>query len=187
MPVTLGSNTITGLAAGGLPTGSVATADLSGSLSLANTSFSAGRELNYAIVRNNTDVVINSASYTDVNSCTYTPVSTSSYVYVWVHFQLWQGSSSTMSSGDAHMQLQVQGGSFGSRTVFYTNDRVAGNFLGTGSQRLHSHFNSIGRFTNADTSAKTIYIQGRYTTTQSTGLSWGHGIQIMYFIKEVLR
>jgi hypothetical protein len=185
MTVTLGSNSITGLAAGGFPAGSIAEADLVGSIP--NSYFTAGRELNYTIVRNNTDTNINSTSFTDVNSTTYTPVSTSSYVYVWVHTQLWQGSSSTMSSGDAHMRLLVTGGSYGSATEFYINNRVAGNFLGEGSQRLHSHFNSIGRFTNSDTSTKTITIQGRYTTTQSSALSWGHGIQIMYFIKEVLR
>jgi hypothetical protein len=185
MPVTLGSNSISGLAAGGLPTGSVAAADLAGSIP--NTYFSAGRELNYAIVRSNTDTNINTTAFTDFNSTTYTPVSTSSYVYVWVHTQLWQGSSATMSSGDAHMRLLVTGGSYASATEFYINNRVAGNFAGTGSQRLHSHFNSVGRFTNSDTSTKTITMQGRYTTTQSTALSWGHGIQIMYFFKEVLR
>jgi hypothetical protein len=184
MPVTLGSNSITGLAAGGFPAGSIATDDLAGSIP--NTYFSAGRELNYAIVRNNIDTNINSTSFTDVNSTTYTPVSTSSYVYFWVHTQLWQGATSG-NGGDASMRLLVTGGSYGSATEFYINDRVAGNFQGSGSQRLHSHFNSMGRFTNSDTSTKTITIQGRYTGSQPAALSWGHGIQIMYFIKEVLR
>jgi hypothetical protein len=187
MPITLGNNSITGLEAGGLPAGSVAAADLSGALSLANTSFSAGRELNYAIVRNNVDTSTSSTSYVDINSANYTPVSSSSHVYVWIHFQLWNGSTGVMNGGDAFSQWQVFGGTYGSRFTFYTNERVAGNFLGQGSVRLHSHFNSMGRFENNDLNTKTIYIQGRYNNSQPSPLSWGHSIQVMYFIKEVLR
>lgn len=186
MAIVLGDTTITGLQSAGLPAGSVNLADFaSGSVTMPK--FGAGIDLNTQYTKYFASTTINTTSWTDVNSVTYTPLSSSSYIDVWMHINLWMGNSGTQNSGDAYIRLQVVGGGFASRTTFFENDRIAGNFLGTGSSYLHSHFNSWSRFTNSDTTQKTIYMQGALATGQSTALDYGHGFDQSFFIREIAR
>lgn len=189
MPITVNgsANTITGLAAGGLPSGSVAAADITNGV-IDYTKLVAGATIQHYYVKYTPSVIITSTSYIDVQSTTFTPRSSSSTIYVYFHANLWQNSQSVLNGADFTINLQVSGGSsYVSRTDFFNNPRVAGNFGGNGSLYLHSHFDHWASFTNSDTSTKTIYLQGAQNTSQTSGLDIGHSQEVSFFIKEVLR
>jgi hypothetical protein len=189
MSITIGSSTITGLATGGLTDGIVNSTTLaSGAVTAAK--MAPGYILNSTFIDSHSSgTAVNSTSDVDVTSVTYTPVSTSSTIFVWVHANMWYGSTNSANGGDAYGKLQVMGGSYASRTEFYTNGRWAGNYTGSGSKYKHTHFNSYGQFTNSDTSTKTIYLVGWLALTQPTPVYFGSdsGGQLGFYIEEISR
>lgn len=129
-----------------------------------------GALLNIGYNSRGANTAINTTTWTDVWSLSYTPVSSSSFLYIWMHMNFWQ--TNQTGNGDAFMRLLVQG------TEIWQNPRVAGNFSFSGSVGLHSHFNAMAQYTNSDTSAKTILIQGALAVNGGAGgvgLDYGHG------------
>lgn len=185
MAITIGNTNITGLSAGGLPNGIVTADDLATGIS--NAKLGPGLVINDAFgLYTGNGTAINSTTYTDVTSFTYTPLSSDSMIYVWYHFNTWWAGTSG-NSGDLFMRMQVEGGSYSSRTQFFENPRVIGNFSDTGSRYLHSHGSAVGRFQNNDTTTKTIHLQCRLTTTQPSSIFVGSdsGGTRSYYIEEV--
>lgn len=189
MAITIGASTITGLATGGL-TDSIVTSTTLASGAVTAAKMAPGYILNSTFIDNHgSGTAVNSTSDVDIISVTYTPVSTSSTIFVWVHANMWYGNQSSANGGDAYGRLQVIGGSYASRTDFYTNGRWAGNYNGAGSKYKHTHFNSYGQFTNSDASTKTIYLVGWLQSAQPSAVYFGSdgGGQLGFYIEEISR
>lgn len=134
------------------------------------TSRTPGSLLNVAFNARAANTNINTTTWTDVWSITYTPVSDSSYLYIWIHMNLWR-TETTGGTGDAYMRLNIDG------STVWQNDRIAGNFQFAGSAGLHSHYNSIGQYTNSNTNTKTLLLQGALAYASGSGangLDYGH-------------
>ena len=184
MPITIGNTTITGLATGGLPDGIIGTASLSTPIS--NTKLGTGLVINEAFdVYTGAGTSINATGETDILTFTYTPISSNSIIAVWYHFNTWYAGTSG-GGGDLLMKLYVQGGSYSTRTQFYSNPRVTGNFGDTGARYLHTHCSILTQFTNSDTSTKTITLTAYVSSVQPSAVFIGSdgGGTRSYYIEE---
>jgi len=128
------------------------------------------------------DLGSTTTTYTDIKTFgTFTPKKSGSLVYVMLQVQTWWGSTSNGNNTDVLGRLQQN--SSGSYATFYTNDRLAGNFL-YNQAFTHDTKHMIGTFTTSSTNSTSIKLQAMYSANNTAAFSFFHAGAGSYLIIE---